>query len=331
MRLKLLWLVLFLSPLFLHAQKREPVNVIFDSDMGPDYDDVGAITLLHAFADSGRANILATIASTKYEGVAAVFSVLNTYFNRPDVPIAVPKGDAIEEKDFQHWTDTLRANYEHSINSNDEVADAVDLYRKLLASQPDTSVTIITVGFLTNIANLLKSEADDYSPLNGEQLVKKKVKKMVSMAGKFPSGSEFNVAEDAEASRYAFSHWNRPLIFSGFEIGEKILAGLPLINNEEIQGSPVKDVFRISINMRDEDKNGRKSWDQTAVLVAIAGHEPYYTLKAGHIAVDAKGHNTWSTKNKGQYYLVSKTSPSVVEKVINEMMMHQPVNNTRQQ
>ena len=293
MRLKLLWLVLFLSPLFLHAQKREPVNVIFDSDMGPDYDDVGAITLLHAFADSGRANILATIASTKYEGVAAVFSVLNTYFNRPDIPIAVPKGDAIEEKDFQQWTDTLRANYEHSINSNDEVADAVDLYRKLLASQPDTSVTIITVGFLTNIANLLKSEADDYSPLNGEQLVKKKVKKMVSMAGKFPSGS--------------------------------------LINNEEIQGSPVKDVFRISINMRDEDKNGRKSWDQTAVLVAIAGHEPYYTLKAGHIAVDAKGHNTWSTKNKGQYYLVSKTSPSVVEKVINEMMMHQPVNNTRQQ
>jgi pyrimidine-specific ribonucleoside hydrolase len=35
------------------AQKTKPVPVIFDSDMGPDYDDVGAITLLHAFADSG--------------------------------------------------------------------------------------------------------------------------------------------------------------------------------------------------------------------------------------------------------------------------------------
>jgi len=54
------------------AQKAKPVPVIFDSDMGPDYDDVGAITLLHAFADSGYINILATVASTKYEGVAAI-------------------------------------------------------------------------------------------------------------------------------------------------------------------------------------------------------------------------------------------------------------------
>jgi pyrimidine-specific ribonucleoside hydrolase len=43
-----------------------PVPIIFDSDFGPDYDDVGAITLLHALADSGQARILATIASDKY-------------------------------------------------------------------------------------------------------------------------------------------------------------------------------------------------------------------------------------------------------------------------
>ncbi len=67
--------------------------------MGPDYDDVGAITLLHAFADEGKVNILATIASTKYENVAAVFSVLNTYFKTPNIPIAVPKGDALELRD----------------------------------------------------------------------------------------------------------------------------------------------------------------------------------------------------------------------------------------
>jgi hypothetical protein len=40
--------------------------------MGPDYDDVGAITLLHAFADSGYVRILGTIASTNYENVAGV-------------------------------------------------------------------------------------------------------------------------------------------------------------------------------------------------------------------------------------------------------------------
>src|SRR5688572_28720920 len=79
--------LLYLHPIDQAQNKSEPVRVIFDSDMGPDYDHVGAITLLHSFADSGKANILATIASTKYEGVAAVFEVLNTYFNRPNIPI----------------------------------------------------------------------------------------------------------------------------------------------------------------------------------------------------------------------------------------------------
>src|SRR3982750_2470383 len=76
------------------SQSVKPVPIIFDSDMGPDYDDVGAITLLHAYADSGRAKILATVASTNYEGVAAVLNVFNTYFKRPGILIGVPKGSA---------------------------------------------------------------------------------------------------------------------------------------------------------------------------------------------------------------------------------------------
>src|ERR1700712_363689 len=107
------------------AQDQKIKSVIFDTDMGPDYDDVGAITLLHVFADSGKAKILATIASTKYEGVAAVINVLNTYFKRPGIPVGVPRGNAVTKKDWQHWTDTLIATYPHNIKSNAEVPDAV--------------------------------------------------------------------------------------------------------------------------------------------------------------------------------------------------------------
>src|ERR1700755_1217070 len=119
-----------------YAQKSifKPVNIIFDSDMGPDYDDVGAIAILHALADKGEANILATVASTKYEGVAGVLNVFNTYFNRPGIPVGVPKGKALELRDFQHWTDTLLAKYTHQIKTNAEVPDAVNVYRKVLAS-----------------------------------------------------------------------------------------------------------------------------------------------------------------------------------------------------
>jgi len=88
----ILFICLVLQAISLPAQKKaKPIAIIFDSDMGPDYDDVGAITLLHAFEDSGYAKILATIASTKYEGVAAIFNVFNTYFKRPDIIIAVQK------------------------------------------------------------------------------------------------------------------------------------------------------------------------------------------------------------------------------------------------
>ena len=308
------------------AQKNnQPVPIIFDSDMGPDYDDVGAITLLHALADSSQAKILATIASTKYDGVACVMNVFNTYFNRPDIPIAVPKGNALALKDWQHWTDTLIAKYPHKVKANDDVPDATELYRKILSKQPNHSVTIVTVGFLTNLSNLLLSKADNYSSLDGKELVKQKVKHLVCMAGRFPSGSEFNVNRDAPASQNVFSNWPTGILFSGFEIGQKIKVGLPLIHNNAIQNSPVKDVFRICIPMAVEDSAGRMSWDETAVLVAIKGYKPFYHLEYGRMQVAADGSNTWSTEGKQHAHLVESVSPEVVRAYINKAIMHQPI------
>jgi pyrimidine-specific ribonucleoside hydrolase len=309
----------------IHSQNTvAPVSVIFDSDMGPDYDDVGAITMLHNFADEGSAKILATIASTKYHGVAEVFDVFNTYFNRPGIPVGIPSGKASMLRDNQHWSDTVRIKYPHSIKNNKDAEDAVKLYRRILATQPDTSVTIITVGFLTNIANLLKSDADSSSPLNGKDLVNKKVKKLVSMAGRFPEGSEFNVNIDAASSRYTFENFQRPVMFSGYEIGKDIKTGIPLISDSTIQNSPVKDVFRISIPMNAEDSAGRMSWDETAVLVGVKGHEPYYTLNSGRIVVDEKGANKWDSTGTGHFHLVVKASPAEVQDLINKLIMHQP-------
>ena len=303
---------------------KKPVPVIFDTDMGPDYDDVGAIAMLHAFGDKGEATILATIASTKYEGVGPVLSVLNTYFKRSMLPIGVPRGEASVLRDTQHWSDSIIAKYPHLYRSNDDTMDAVALYRKILAGQPDNSVTLITVGFLTNISNLLQSKGDEYSPLSGADLVHKKVNKLVSMAGRFPSGKEFNVHIDAKASRYVFTNFKKPIILSGFEIGAKVKTGLPLIQNTAIQDSPVKDVFRISIPLAAEDREGRMSWDETAVLVAVRGVEPYYKLSCGAMVVAPDGSNTWNSNGRGHCRLVESQPPATVQKIINELIMHQP-------
>ncbi|WP_295794108.1 nucleoside hydrolase [Mucilaginibacter sp.] len=326
MKLKSALYVLFICCAMNAFSQAKParVNIIFDSDMGPDYDDVGAITILHALADKGEAKILATMASTKYEGVAGVLNVFNTYFNRPDIRIGVPKGDAQDLRDFQHWTDTLLAKYPHKIKTNAEAADAVTLYRKILAAQPDNSVTIVTVGFLTNLSNLLNTPADEYSPLTGKELVKRKVKLLVSMGGKFPSGYEFNIMKDAPASKNVYDNWGTPVIFSGFEIGVKIKAGLPLIGNASIKNSPVKDVFKLSIPMAKEDSLGRCSWDETAVLIAIKGYGQWYTLHKGKMTIATDGSNGWDESGTKQAYIVEKVDYKVVQDIVNTLIMHQP-------
>jgi len=320
-KLTLIILLILIHSTF--AQKKA-VRIIFDSDMGPDYDDVGAITILHAMADSGYAKILATVASTKYEGVAGVFSTFNTYFKRPNLLIGVPKGNASVAKDWQHWTDTILAKYPHRIKNNSEVPDAVDVYRKVLAKQPDKSVTIVTVGFLTNLSNLLESKADKYSPLSGKELVSKKVKQLVSMAGSFPAGREYNVFSDSAASKKVFENWPTTILFDGFQIGEKIKTGLPLIRNEKIKNCPIKDVFSICISKSKDDADGRMSWDEVAVLIAIKGYEPWFTTKHGKIIVEENGSNKWDNNGSGQFYIEFAKPASEIKDVLINLMMHQP-------
>ena len=318
----------FFSPVFSQSEfvgGAYPMRVIFDTDFGPDYDDVGAITLLHCFADSGYIRILATMASSKHRNAAAAINVFNTYFNRPEIPIGVVRGNAVELGDRQHWTDTVINRYPHKIQNNQDVPDALKLYRKILVSQPDHSVTIITVGFLTNLSNLLVSQRDTYSSLNGYDLVKKKVRNLVCMAGRFPSGKEFNLVEDNAASKKVLADWPTEILFSGFEIGQKIRTGLPLIHNGQIQESPVKDVFAICIPLANEDSSGRMSWDESAVLVAIKGWQPYYNLETGKCTINAEGINEWEHIGNKQAHLVEKESPVLMSEIINQLIMHQPM------
>lgn len=67
---KLLTALLVITCCSLCAQQHKRVNIIFDTDIAPDYDDVGAMALLHAFADRGEANILATISCNAFETTA---------------------------------------------------------------------------------------------------------------------------------------------------------------------------------------------------------------------------------------------------------------------
>jgi len=307
-------------------QQPEPVSVIFDTDMGPDYDDVGALAMLHAFADMGEAKILATVSSNMYTNTVPCIEIVNRYFGRPDIPLGAPrKGVNIVEERFKeredYWAVTLPKQYYHETKRAEDAPDAVSVYRKILSSQPDNSVHIITVGFLTNAAALLQSGPDAYSDLDGMALVKQKVKLLISMAGRFPQGYEFNVCTDNDASMTVFGQWPTPVLISGFEIGEAILTGKRLIASD-ITNSPVKDAFAMGLTF---DVDGRNSWDQTATLVGVRGCEDYFGTLKGRMIVAPNCESTWVDDPNGTHeLLVWKMPKEELTTVIEDLMMHQP-------
>src|SRR6185369_5117014 len=161
---------------------QKDVPIIFDTDIAPDYDDVGAMAVLHSLADRGEAKILATISCNAFKTAVPTLSVLNTYFKRSEVPIGVIKSSVPNEGCKQKWAEAIVEKYPHLMSNNEDVWDAVQLYRRVLAAQPNRSVTIVSIGFFTNLAMLLDSKPDRFSPLDGKELVARKVKHLVSMA-----------------------------------------------------------------------------------------------------------------------------------------------------
>lgn len=308
-------------------EKTVPVSLILDTDLGPDYDDVGAMALMHALADSGQVNILGTVSCNQHEMVVPCMDVLNTYFGRPGLLLGAPKGINAPNLTTWHkdkWTEFLPANYPHQIKNTSDAPDAVSVYRKILSEAEDGSVTICTIGFFTNLKGLLESDADEYSNLPGKELVTKKVKRLVSMACGFPQGREFNVYCDVAASVKVLTEWPTEIIFSGFEIGKEILTGTSVVKMD-VENSPVVDTYKLC--MAEGDFDGRMSWDQTAVLVSIKGYAPYYTIERGTVKItDEQGNNDWTPDENGKHIrLIEKMPVSEVTGIIENYMKHQPL------
>jgi len=165
---------------------------------------------------------------------------------------------------------------------------------------------------------LLKSGPDRHSPLNGSDLISAKVNKMVSMAGKFPEGREFNIYKMADAGEYAFENWPKRLVLSGFEIGAAIRTGARLFSETPLD-NPVRETYRLYVG----EGNNRYSWDQTAVLFAVRGLRDYWDVNDdGYIEVRATdGYNWWRTDDdKDHAYLLFRTPASQIKDSLGDLI-----------
>lgn len=313
-----------------------PAKIILDVDLAEDVDDAGALATLHALADRGEAEILGILVSSKNEWVVPCADAINTWYGRPDLPVGYQRGHQYgyrNPKDpdrdaISKYAEAVARQFPHDIKRSSDAPDAALLCRKLLAPQPDRSVTIVTVGFLTNLRNLLDSRPDEHSPLDGEALVKQKVRQWVCMGGIFPSGrfpngqGEYNLMWDTVASVRAVNDWPTPVVFSGFAIGAAIKVGARL--RETSEANPVRACYQLYNGLQD-----REAWDQTAVLYAVRGAGKYWTLsEPGFCVMHARvthGYNEWIPAPQKQHrYLVEAMPPVEVGRVIEDLMLQPP-------
>jgi hypothetical protein len=314
----------------------EPVKIILDVDLAEDVDDAGAMGVLHALANRGEAEILGVLVSSKNEWVVPCADAINTWYGRPNIPIGYQRGHQFgyrNSKDADRDTTSKYAEavakaFPHDLMKSSDAPDAAMLCRKLLATQPDQSVTMVTVGFLTNLRNLLDSRPDEFSKLDGEALVKQKVKQWVCMGGVFPGGrfpdgnGEYNLMWDTVASVRAINDWPTPVVFSGFEIGVRIKVGARL--KETPEGNPVRACYQYY-----NDLNNREAWDLTAVLFAVRGASNYWQQsEPGFCLMHARvshGYNEWLPSAQKQHrYLIESMPPAEVGKVIEDLLVEAP-------
>ncbi len=282
----------------------EGVRVILDTAVGLGIDDLGALAVLHALADAGEAEILAVMTSAGGDEAAArAIDAVNTYYGRPDLPIGAVAGPAPSGP--SPYTAEVAAGFPNDLDSP---AGAVELYRQILAGEPDGSVTIASVGFFTNLAGLLASPPDQYSDLTGEELVAAKVKRWVAMGGYYPDsaehadGAEFNLAQDAPAALSAVAGWPAPAVFSGFQVGDGILTGAALQAATPPE-NPVREAYRLTAG-----EEQVWSFDLTAVLAAVRGTAGVFEVCTGRNVVGPGGSNQWQHGADGPHGYLRKVA-----------------------
>jgi len=304
----------------------EHVKIIFDTDIGSDCDDAGALVLCHALCDLGEAELLAVTCCNYTPYVAGCIDSINRYCNKV-VPIGVNYEKPIERiypdvyKGYIGYDKPICEKFPNSYKNSKNVPDTLNILRKTLADADDNSITFVVTGALSSMARLIMSQPDNISSLTGKELVSKKIKRTVVMGGRFfetwPEDlgvtTEYNIRCDIEAAEIVCDEWCGELVFSSFEIGNECVTLKDFSDNSE--SNPAAYAYKI---YPFAGKRGRESWDLTAVLYAVRPDKNYWkTSPKGKISVDRNGVTSIDIHtNKNHSYLIPDMSSDGIRDII---------------
>lgn len=291
-------------------------KIILDTDLGGDCDDVGALAVLLNLAKAGKAEVLAVTycIGNPWGGYLTRHMLDARGFTH--VPLGVLKEpEFMSEPFYERYTRAYCEAFDVAKTEND---DAVRVLRRTLANNGGTrDVTLVAIGPLRNIANLLASEPDDISPLTGRELVEQNVCLFATMLGQFnqPDAVEWNVKMDIPSAVASIAQMPVPTLFCPFECGSHIFTGA----NNEAQAEDHH--VRFSYLKFSEGKSFlRQSWDPVTVYAAVIDDTPLYTWRETHVKIDGEGHCV-ENGEKGMYVLTQRGSDAEITTTIDALMI----------
>lgn len=301
----------------------EQANILLDLNIDGDCTNLGALSVLHVLANQGKARILATTACFNSPLATGCIKAINHYYGRDDLPVGI-----LHRQNETHPTPFMKPvneKFRPEHPDGEEAPDTVEVLRRALANEPDGSVTFVVVGCFASAAALLQSGPDEISPLSGQELADRKIKRLVAMAGEFPTFNEIfgenNIVVQIPAAQYVTEHFKGELILSGYEVGirTRSLLEFRLHGPDE---HPLKMMYVINDGDNEWAKDGNPSWDHTAVIEAVMPGAFFDLHEFGHIDVtDKDGITVWRSEEGGkQSYLLPRVPLNEVAAYINDLI-----------
>ncbi|MBO4777654.1 MAG: nucleoside hydrolase [Bacteroidales bacterium] len=254
-------------------------SIIIDTDLGSSTDDVATICMAYSYMRQGRAVLLGIVVDRMGEQNAVFADILNTYFGFPDIPIGLCRNGVENPQiftDYAHIAEKKRPNGTPLFTRTQTMfEDDYKVYRKILASQPDKSVTVLSIGFLTSLANLLTSSPDEYSELDGVTLVAQKIKRIIIMGGKFDEtdkNGEYNILQSGRFARVFFDLFPKeiPMSYSPEVVGNALYWTKTEILQtlSHVAVHPLKQIY-----LDCPEDPYQRMWDPLTIIQAVEGDD----------------------------------------------------------
>jgi hypothetical protein len=297
-------------------------RVIIDSDLSRWWDDATAIGMANVLEQRGAVRILGIMSDIRNPLAVAAIDAIDTAYGHPDIPLGAVAHSNTDTAPHG-YSGALVDRLPHSVRSSNDVPEAVDLYRHLLANQPNHRVTIVAIGAYTNLAGLLRSTSGQGSSLDGRALVQAKVKRLVIEDGLFPNGAPpvTNQKLDLAGASAVVTgtNWPTPMAWVDGFVGIQTKVGGALCSSVE-PSNPMRIAYQWEFGC---GPPGDGDWDGPTLLYAAWGKRGMFSElgQGGAASINAQGGLSWRTDpSRPHDVYVHVTNQTALNRQINELL-----------